>query len=486
MEVKSISQSQVIRNSFWKFSESIGVQLIMLIITIILARILTPEDYGMMAIIVIVINFLTLFVSSSIGGYLIYAQNIRKQDFLTALLCNILVAIVLVVLLLCFAKTIASFYSAPALTLMIMVMSVTIPFCAVSSVYNSYALKFSQFKALFIRNMISGPISGALALYLAYTGAGVWALVCQQISYNVLLMFIIVFTIKIRLDGEWRVSFPSLRNMLSFGSYTLFTTIVAFISDSISDLLVGKKINASQLGIYSRGNHFPNTIFSSMNTVISNVFFPAFASYGHDMKLLKEKCRKSIRIIYSLASPLMFGLIACASPMVKVLLTERWFQSIPIIQIVCLSFLAVPFLQMTSQALLAVGSVRIRMVGEIFKMIFTFVFLFILIQYGIKGVAWSRVIVSVLMVIFTLAIMRYVMNYKVTEFLSDISKSVIASGIMTCSLFPILYLPLSDLSILSFQIPIGITVYFLSSKILGNKELFDIIGQSLQKVKQRL
>lgn len=485
MEVKNISQSQVIRNSFWKFCESIGFQLLMLVITIILARLLTPKDYGMMAIIMIATNFLTLFVNSSIAGYLIYKRDIRKEDFLTAIVCNLCVALFLVAVLIIAARPIAVYYSSPALTPMIKAMSVIIPFSSVSSVYNAYAMKMSMFKTLFIRNIISAPISGILALFLAYSGFGVWALVWQQISYNILLAFIVILTIKIKIDGNWEIDITSLRDMWSFGSFTLIATIIAFISDSISDLVIGKRINASQLGLYSRGNQFPSTIFSSVNNVISNVFFPAFASYGHDIALLKEKCRKSIRIVYSLASPILFGLIGCASPMIRVLLTDKWAESIPIVQIICLYFLAIPFLQMTSQVLLAVGWVKLRMVGELVKMIVTFALLFYMVRYGIEGVAWSRVCVGWIMAAFTLTIIRFVMKYNLKEFISDLYKPIIASVIMTLLISLILYLPFSNLIILIIQVPAGIAVYFLISILINNYELFELMKQLILKIKSK-
>ena len=367
MQVKNLSGEQVIRNSFWKFCESIGLQLLMLIITVVLARILSPHDYGLMAIIVIAANFLSLFVSSSISSYLIYVEDIKKQDFLTALVCNLLLSFVLVTIIILSSDYIAEFYSALTLSPMISAMAAIIPFSSIASVYNAYAMKMSMFKTLFWRNIISGPLSGILALVLANLEYGVWSLIWQQISYNVLLTIIMIFTIKVNVDGDWRFDFQRLKKMWAYGVFTLLSTIIGFISDSIGDLVIGKKINASQLGIYSRGNHFPNSIFISVNNVISNVFFPAFASYGHDIKLLKDKCRKSIRAVYSFACPVLFGLIACASPMVYVLLTDKWEKCVPIIQIICCYFMAIPFLQMCSQVMLAVGSVRIRMFGEVVK-----------------------------------------------------------------------------------------------------------------------
>ena len=481
MQVKNLSGEQVIRNSFWKFCESIGLQLLMLIITVVLARILSPHDYGLMAIIVIAANFLSLFVSSSISSYLIYVEDIKKQDFLTALVCNLLLSFVLVTIIILSSDYIAEFYSALTLSPMISAMAAIIPFCSIASVYNAYAMKMSMFKTLFWRNIISGPLSGILALVLANLEYGVWSLIWQQISYNVLLTIIMIFTIKVNVDGDWRFDFQRLKKMWAYGVFTLLSTIIGFISDSIGDLVIGKKINASQLGIYSRGNHFPNSIFISVNNVISNVFFPAFASYGHDIKLLKDKCRKSIRAVYSFACPVLFGLIACASPMVYVLLTDKWERCVPIIQIICCYFMAMPFLQMCSQVMLAVGSVRIRMFGEVVKMVFTFALLFFMIRYGIIGVAVSRVMVGCLMIAFTLVVTKGIMNYGLFEFLFDVSKPIIASAIMACVIYPLTFLPIGNLIILILQITLGVTIYFLLSKLLKNDEFENLIFKLLKE-----
>lgn len=481
MKVTNISKEQVLKNSFWKFSEGIGVQVCQLVITIVLARLLTPHDYGLMAIIFVATNFMSLFVTSSVSSYLVYIKDIKKEDFFTAGVCNMFVALFLVIILLLSAPYIAAFYDAPELTPLIRAMSVVVPFGAMSSLYNAYAIKFSMHKSLFYRNMISVPISGTLALVLAYLGMGIWALVCQQIVYNALLAIIIILTIKVKLEGKWRFDVSRLKTMWSYGIYTILSTLVAFISDSLSDLFIGKKINPVQLGYYNRGTMFPATLFNSINNVISNVLFPAFASYNSDIGLLKEKIRKTIRLLYSIAFPVLMGLIVCAPTLVDGLLTEKWNNSIPIIQIICLYFMIIPYLQTCSQVFLAVGDVKIRTLGEIIKLVLTIISLILLIGYGIIGVAFARVFVGLLMAIYTNILLRNRIKYTFGELLSDLSKPAVVSILMAAIIYPFVYLNVNSLFILSVQVALGICLYFIFSKLVRNKELLEIIKRIVRK-----
>ena len=471
MEVQGISKDQVVKNSFWKFCESIGVQLVQLVVTIILARILSPEDYGLMAIVLVVVNFLGLFVSSSISTYLVYLKETQKQDIFTALIVNSLLAVLLLLVLFFAAGTIADYYETPQLKPLIRVMALVLPFNAVSAIYNSYAIKMSLHKKLFLRNLIAIPISGAVALTCAFCGWGVWAMVTQQVVYSVLLAVIIVLTIKITVDGEWKMNPKVIFPMLRYGGFTFLASVIAFIGDNLYDLIIGKRINSEQLGFYNRGNAFPNMISNVMNNVLVGVFFPAFASYNSNFIELKDKYRKTLRLLYYIVLPLFFGLIVCAQPLVLSLLTEKWRSSIRIIQIVCLYFCAIPFLQASSQLSLAVGAVRIRTVGEVFKMIVSISLLFATVKHGIIAVAFGRVGVALAVVLFTVIVNRIIVKYRIREFLSDLLGPFLLALLMAVCIYPLVYLPWSNLVILIVQVLLGATVYLGAAKLFRIKEL---------------
>lgn len=484
MRVENLSRSQVLGNSLWKFLESAGVHILQLVITILLARLLTPDDYGLMAIVLVVITFLGLFVNSGISSYLVYMKDVRKPDFLTLLLFNVFVSLFLVLFLFAFADVIATYYSAPSLSPLIKAMSITLPFSAVSSVYNAYAMKMSLFKTLFLRNIIALPVSGILALVLAFSGWGVWSLVIYQMCYMILLSIIIVFTIKIDIEGEWKLDLRIISPMLKFGGFTMLSSIIAFVSDSISDLLIGKRINTTQLGYYNRGFTFPSVFMSVVNEVLAGTLFPAFASYTSNMFSLKDKCRKTLRILNFAIFPLLFGLIGCAKPLVMALLSVKWEGAIPVVQTYCLFFCFIPILQTMSQVYLALGFVKLRTFGEVLKMILTITALFFLIDYGIIAVVLARTLVNFLLFIYTIIISKWKMNYSFYEVLKDTAKPLFLSLILLCCIYPIIYIPVPHVFILIIQIAVGITIYVLTAKIFKVKELDEIVAMVYSRIKK--
>lgn len=481
MEVKNISGSQVVKNSFWKFCETLGVQLIQLVVTLVLARLLSPSDYGLMALVLVVVNFVSLFINSGIASYLVFKSNIRKQDFFTCLVVNMSVSLLLVLILFLSAPSVAAFYKRNELIPLIRAMSIIIPFSSISSVYNAYAVKLSLHKSLFFRNIVSVPVSGAIALIMAFSGCGVWSLVVQQIIYNILLAAIIVISINITIDGQWKFDKGVIKPMFIYGGTNLATTFVAFISDNINDLVIGKKIDSINLGYYNRGNTLSGVFANVLNNLASSVFFPAFSSYKDDASDLKEKFRKATNALYYLCFPVLLGLSVCSDAFVNALLTDKWQGSIPIIQITCLYYCAIPILQLSSQAYLALGKLKIRVVGEVIKMVLTLSLLFIVISYGINAVALARVIVGAFMVLFTCIVNKLYMSYSIFEFLSDIMPPFLYSLIMASCIFLLSLIKMPAFVLLIVQVCVGIILYATIIKIF-NPQMYSYLMSFRKKL----
>lgn len=485
MQIDSLSLTQVLSNSFWKFLESAGVQLLQLLVTIVLARLLSPEDYGLMALVLVVITFLGFFVSSGIGSYLIYINNIRKQDFFTALVFNIVLSIILVLILLFYAGDIAVYYSSPVLKNLIIAMAFILPFNAISSIYNAYAMKMSLFKVLFIRNIIALPVSGIVALILAFSGFGVWALVIYQIVYRILLSAIIVGTVKVEVDGNWEIDMRIFKPMIKFGGFTFLSTVIAFISDSVSDLLIGKKFSKDQLGLYNRGGTFPGVFISVVNSVLSESLLVAFASYNTDLVELKSKFSKTIKILYYAISPLLFGLFACAKPLVVILLTEKWIDIVPVIQLYCLFYLPIPFLQTSSQIFLATGHVKLRTLGEIVKMVVTLISLYLAIDYGILAVVLGRTMVNLFLLLYTMLYNRFIMHYGFRQAIKDIFKPLIVGLLVFAGAYLVLYIPADNIILLILQVIVGFVMYGICYKLFKIKEIEELTSMLYSKVKKK-
>lgn len=484
MQVEKITKDKIVSNSFWKLLETIGVQAVQLIVTVLLARILGPDEYGLMALVYVAVNFLGLFINSSIASYLVYIKDIRKEAFLTALITNFLVSIILVLLLIASADYIADYYRSPSLSLLLCVMSIVLPLNSISSIYNAYAMKMSLFKALFFRNIIALPISGVVALTLALSGMGIWALVLQQITYSFLLCIIVVFSIKINIDGFWHIDRKIIAPMFKYGGMMLLTSFIAFISDNISDLLIGKRINSKQLGYYNRGNYLPAPIAMIANNVLVSVFFPAFASYSGDKAELKEKLRKSIIYIYYIVLPLFLVLILCSRPLIILLLSEKWLDIIPIVQILCAYYIFFPFLQVSSQLYLAEGYLKIRYYSEILKMILTVSLLLLFVEKGIVVVALIRLFVNLLLVLYTAILNRKYVKYNIGEFVNDLKFPITIGMLMVCLVFPIQYLCVNNIVLLILQVFVSFLVYLSLAWFFKIKEIYDMIQMIVVKFKR--
>lgn len=474
MSTVGLSGSKVFSNVWWKFCETYGVQIIQIVLSIILARLLTPNDYGMMAIVFICINFISIFIQSGINSALIFKKEISKTDFISALWANIGLSLFFAGIIAFGAEQISLFYKTPALKGLIQVASLSVPLMALTAVYESYAAAKSQFKKLFIRNLVAAPISGILGIASAYWGFGVWALIVQQLSYAAIMSLVLVLSIKI--DGKGTFSFKTVRSMLSFGTYTVLSTFIAFISDNISDALIGKKIDSKDLGLYNKGNRFPGLIAGTVNSVIAGVMFPAFVSYRDNVDLLKEKSRKASILLSYLLFPLLLGFAVCAKPFVIALLTDKWVDSVPVIQLCCLMLCTVPFLQTMSQVYLALGNVKVRVLGEFIKLILTVTLLLLTLSHGITAIAGARVLVAFFMIAFTIIVNKILINYHFKDFLADYYKPLLCSVIMCLCIYPLLFINLPNVLVLILQCMVGVVVYISLLKLFKINE-FEYIRQ---------
>lgn len=211
--------------------------------------------------------------------------------------------------------------------------------------------------------------------------------------------------------------------------------------------------------------------------------FPAFVTYRDNMSELKDKCRKTYTLLSYAMFPILCGFAVCAKPFVLFTLTEKWLGCVPIIQLVCIYFCTIPYLQTISQLYLAVGKVKIRVWGEVIKMVLTVSLLFAFIKYGINVVASLKVLVALLMILFTLVLNKILFSFPINEFFKDIMKPAILTLIMCVLIYPLVFLPISPLIIVLLQVIIGGGIYFLLLKIFNVKEFFYIKDIILQRIK---
>lgn len=474
----------VILNSlFWKFLERIGTQGIQFVISIILARLLLPEEYGLIGLITIFIAIANVFVQSGFNTALIQKKEVKESEYSSVLFFSIFISFVLYMILFFLAPFIASFYNQDILTLVIRCLSLTLPFGAVNSIQIAKISREFAFNKLFKSSMGAALSSGIIGIILAYKGFGVWSLVLQQLLNQVFVMIIMCFTVKWR--PVLKFSFQEIRVLYKFGKNILVSNLIDTVYNNLYGLIIGKIFNASSLGYYNRADQFPKVIVSNINGSLQSVLLPTLSSRQDNKKKIKLITRKGVRCACFIIFPVMMGLMACSKEIVLLVLTEKWANCIIFIQILCFNYMFWPVHTTNLQAINALGRSDIYLKLEIMKKIFGIVGLIVSIPFGLKTMIISQAIISFVSIFINCYPNVVLLNYSIREQISDIFPTLflsISMGVLVMILFNAIKLNL--VLSLVMKVTIGICYYFLMSRFFHLKALKEvfIILQSMKGI----
>ena len=450
--------SQVLFGLFWKLLERGGTQGIQFIIQIVLARLLMPKDFGAIALITIFIAIASVFVQSGFSTALIQKKNADETDFSSVFYLSLLVAGFLYVVLFFTAPFIADFYREQQLISVIRVLSITLIFGAVNSIQNAIISKNMEFKRFFFSSLGGIIPSGIIGIGMAYMGFGVWALVWQQFTNQLLITMILWLTVK------WRpklvFSMDRLRTLFSFGWKLLCSALLDTTYTNIYGLVIGKMYDSAILGYYSRGNSFPSLIVSNINGSIGSVMFPALSANQDDRSRVKAMVRRSIVTSSFVIFPIMVGLAVCAEALIKIILTDKWLPCVPFLQMMCISYAFWPIHTANLQAINALGRSDIFLRLEIIKKVIGLTILSITIPFGIYIMVAFETITSLLSIIINSFPNRKLLNYGYKEQWRDIMPSLLLSVIMGAVVYTIQLIGWNAGVTLFVQIIVGVVIYF--------------------------
>ena len=363
--MQPIQRKSIISAFTWKLLERGGVQGIQFILAIILARLLSPKEYGIISLITIFIALATVFVQSGLNTSLIQKDDADELDFSSVFYLSLAIAAVLYMTLYFSAPAISRFYNNPILVPIVRILSFTLFFGAVNSVQMAVVSRTMMFKRYFFSSLGGVIGSGTVGVLLAYKGFGVWALVAQQLSSNFLTTAILWFTVK------WRpilaFSFTRMKKLFSYGWKLLISGLLDTFFKNIYGLVIGKLYDAKSLGYFNRGQQFPVVIASNLDGSIQSVMLPALSSRQNDVDSVKRLMRRAMRTSSYILMPLMVGLAAVAKPMVSVLLTDKWLPCVPFLQLACISYALYPIHTANLTAINAIGRSDIFLKLEIIK-----------------------------------------------------------------------------------------------------------------------
>lgn len=463
LENKGATKNKVVSNLIWKLLERTGVQGIQFIVQIILARILLPSDYGIISLITIFIALANVFIQSGFNTALIQKKNVREEDYSSVLYISLGLATILYIILFLAAPIIADFYKILELKQVLRVLSIILFFGAFNSIQNAIIARTMQFKKLFKISVFSILISGIVGITLAYAGFGVWALVIQQIINQVSITVILWFTLK------WRpklvFSINRVRNLFSYGWKLLLSSLIDTLYMNLRGLIVGKLYTSQMLAFYNRGEQFPQLIVSNINGSIQSVMLPTLSSEQDNKQRVKELVRRSIVTSSFLLFPIMIGLAVVSEPLIKILLTEKWLDCVPFMQVFCLTYALWPIHTANLQAINALGRSDIFLKLEIIKKIIGVTILIISMFYGVYIIAVGGLVAGIISTFINSYPNRKLLNYSYKEQIKDILPSLILSIVMGGIVYSILFINMSPYLTLIIQILLGAVVYIGLAKL---------------------
>lgn len=477
-----MEKMSVFSNLIWRFAERCGAQFVSFIVSIALARILAPEDYGTIALVTVFTAILQVFVDSGLGTALIQKKDADDLDFSSVFYFNFIVCLILYAAMFIAAPYIAIFYGDATLALVIRVLSLTIVISGVKGIQQAYVSRNLLFKRFFYSTIGGTIFSAFLGIGMAYTGFGVWALVAQQLSNTMIDTLILWITVKWRPRKEF--SWKRLKSLLSFGWKLLISSLLDTAYNNLRNLIIGKMYSSADLAFYNQGDKFPKVIVTNINTSIDSVLLPTMSNVQDDRERVKQMTRRAIKTSTYVMAPLMMGLAFCAEPIVRIVLTDKWLPCVPFLRIFCITYMFWPVHTANLNAINAMGRSDWFLRLEVIKKIVGMIILLSTMWFGVMAMAYSLLLSSVLSQIINSWPNRKLLGYGYLEQVRDFAPGILlAVGMGVCVYF-IKFLPLPMIITLMIQIVVGAAIYIIVSALLKLEEfeyLFGIVKSLFKK-----
>lgn len=482
-----MERSKVIKNFIWRYGEALGVQLVGIVVSIVLARLLTPEDYGLLALVNVFLSITSVFITAGLGTALIQKKNPDDLDYSTVFYANAVLCLVLYLILFFCAPLIADFYGKDELVSIVRVLGLTLLISFVKNVQTSYATKNMLFKKFFF-STLGGTIGSAfIGIFLAYKGFGVWALIVQSLFNNTVDTIIMWFTVKWR--PKWMFSFKRLKSLFSFGWKLLVSALIDNLYNNLRSLIIGKVYSAIDLAQYNRGKNWPWAIISNVNSSIDSILFPTMSNAQDNKETVKMMARRAMKISTYIMSPLFMGLAACGKSLISIVITDKWLPSYPFMVIFCITYMFYPLNTSNLNAIKALGRSDIFLKLEIIKRIIGVAAILITFRISIMAMAYSLLVTSVLGQIINSWPNKELMNYSYIEQLKDILPGIGLAAIMGVCVYCINFIGLNNWLTLLIQIPLGAIIY-IGASVIFKLESFtyclNIVKSVLVKVKSKI
>lgn len=455
--MESNLKKKTINGLKWSFIDRILGQGISFVLLVVIARLVSPADYGLLAIVMVFVNISNTFIDCGFSNALIRNSCKNDVDNSTVFYFNIIASSIIYVILFFLSGVMADFYNKPVLEILIKYASVVVIINSLALVQQSILTSRIDFKTQTVVSFVSALISGTTGIALAYNGYGVWALIVQTVTLSIIktcLLWIVV-----RWKPLWVFSESSFRNLFGYSVRIMFSNLLANISTEINNLVIGRNYQPSQLGYYSYANKMSGFPSSVLVSIVRAVMFPALSQVKDDDTAVTNNFKTSLHLSYFVISPIMLCLAALAAPFITILLSDKWLPSADLLQILAISLSVWPLVIMYKNIMYVKGysnyDVRIQFIITLLKLCAVLIFS----HYSIIVFCWAYCIICMVETLVFGYATTLVMDYKLIDQLKDIHRTSLFS-ITSYLLVAFCVVPLFDNSML--QLFIGGFSFFIS------------------------
>lgn len=460
----------------WSLGSKFTSQAISIVFGIVLARLLVPEDFGLIAMVMVLMGFAGLLADVGLGAALIQKKDVNDNHYSSVFWLNTVIGIVLTILMVILSPLIAAFYKQPELGLITTLLAVNFVFGALEMVPRTYLSKELAFRELALIDLVSMILSGTVAIALAAKGYGYWSLVVQRLVSR-LLSVLLVWRVS-----NWRpvlrFSFSSIRELIVFSSSVFFTRSIRYTALQTDKLLIGKLLSASSLGLYDKAYSLMLFPLGNISHVISQVMFPSLSQIQDDIERIRDAYLRLTRAISLFTFPMMVGMFMVVDSFVPGVLGEQWTRIIPLFKIFSIAGIFMSIATVTGAIYLSLGHAKLQLRVNLVNQPLQIIGVIIGLNWGLQGVATGYAITTILGVFYTWHFAGRLIQLGIGQILWNLLPTLILSLLMGIAvrLTDILYASYNNLQIFIFQTLSGILIYTLLLIIVKPSAYQDILS----------
>lgn len=469
-------RNKTINNTAWKFAERIIAQGVSLIVSIVLARLIAPADYGIVSIVTIFFTFANVLISGGLNTALIQKKDADIEDYSSVLYVSVAISIIIYWILFFSAPIISELYQKNELTSIIRVMGIILPITAIKSIFCAYISSSLQFKKFFFATIGGTIFSAIIGIKMAYAGYGAWALVAQQMVNTFVDTSILL--LSTRLKFVLKMNWTKFKILFNYGWKVLVSSLIDTAYNQLCPLFIGVRYSSADLSYYNRGQTFPNTLTSTVNSTLAAVLFPVLSKVQDDKQRMLGYTRLFIRISSYLVFPLMLGFFSVSDNFVSVILTDKWLPAAMYIKIFCISSMFIMIATGNCETIKAMGRSDVFLKMEIIKKCCYFVTIavFLIFSESPIALAVSSIVCTIIAILVNTYPNRKLLDYSYRLQLADLIPNLVIASIMSIIVYSMNLIEINKLLLLILQVIVGIITYISLSVLTKNTSFFYVVN----------